>query len=68
MISLCNHEIEANQKENRSKCHVFICMLAYYVQLHMRQKLQSLFEVTVMVLKKYVLGNIMEIRLRQGHL
>jgi transposase len=30
--------------DERIKCHVFICMLAYYVMWHMKQRLQPLFE------------------------
>lgn len=31
-----------HKKDDRIKCHVFICMLAYYVMWHMRRKLQPL--------------------------
>lgn len=30
--------------DRRIRCHVFICMLAYYLQWHMMQRLQPLFE------------------------
>ena len=33
-----------HKTDDRIKCHVFICMLAYYVMWHMRQKLQPLFD------------------------
>jgi transposase len=33
-----------HKKDDRIKCHVFICMLAYYVMWHMIRKLQPLFE------------------------
>ena len=33
-----------HQKDDRIKAHVFLCMLAYYVQWHMMQKLKPLFE------------------------
>ena len=29
--------------DDRIRCHVFICMLAYYVMWHMKQSLQPLF-------------------------
>jgi len=32
-----------HKKDDRIKCHVFICMLAYYVMWHMKQKLTHLF-------------------------
>ena len=33
-----------HKTDDRIKCHVFICMLAYYVMWHMKQKLQPLFD------------------------
>jgi len=33
-----------HKTDNRIRCHVFICMLAYYIMWHMNQKLQPLFE------------------------
>ena len=33
-----------HQKDDRIKAHLFLCMLAYYVQWHMMQKLKPLFE------------------------
>jgi transposase len=33
-----------HKKDDRIRCHVFICMLAYYVMWHMVQRLQPLFE------------------------
>jgi transposase len=33
-----------HKKDDRIKCHVFICMLAYYVMWHMKQKLKPLFD------------------------
>ena len=33
-----------HKTDKRIKCHVFICMLAYYVMWHMKQRLQPLFE------------------------
>jgi transposase len=33
-----------HKTDDRIKCHVFICMLAYYVMWHMRQRLQPLCE------------------------
>jgi transposase len=32
-----------HKTDDRIRCHVFICMLAYYLQWHMMQKLQPLF-------------------------
>jgi len=33
-----------HKTDERIRCHVFICMLAYYLQWHMAQRLQSLFD------------------------
>jgi len=33
-----------HKTDDRIKCHVFICMLAYYVVWHMKQRLQPLFD------------------------
>ena len=33
-----------HKKDDRIKCHVFVCMLAYYAMWHMKQKLQPLFD------------------------
>jgi len=33
-----------HKTDNRIRCHVFLCMLAYYLQWHMNQRLKSLFE------------------------
>ena len=33
-----------HKTDNRIKCHVFICMLAYYVMWHMKQMLKPLFD------------------------
>ena len=33
-----------HKTDDRIKCHVFICMLAYYVMWHMKQRLQPLFD------------------------
>ena len=33
-----------HKKDERIKAHVFLCMLAYYLQWHMKQKLMPLFE------------------------
>jgi transposase len=32
-----------HKTDDRIRCHVFICMLAYYIQWHMMQRLQPLF-------------------------
>ena len=34
-----------HKKDDRIKCHVFICMLAYYIMWHMRQRLQPLCDI-----------------------
>ena len=33
-----------HKKDDRIRAHVFICMLAYYVQWHARQRLKPLFD------------------------
>jgi transposase len=33
-----------HKTDDRIKCHVFICMLAYYTMWHMKQNLQALFD------------------------
>ena len=33
-----------HKTDDRIKCHVFICMLAYYLEWHMKKKLEPLFE------------------------
>lgn len=33
-----------HKTDNRIRCHVFICMLSYYIQWHMLQRLQPLFD------------------------
>ena len=33
-----------HKNDERIKCHVFICMLAYYVMWHMKRRLQPLFD------------------------
>jgi transposase len=48
--------------DRRIKCHVFICMLAYYIMWHMLQKLQPLFEKDgVGWRRKYTFDSVMEI-------
>lgn len=50
-----------HKTDDRIKCHVFICMLAYYVMWHMKQKLQPLFEVDGKGKKrKYTFDSIIE--------
>jgi transposase len=34
-----------HKTDDRIKCHVFICMLAYYIMWHMRQRLQALSDI-----------------------
>ena len=51
-----------HKKDDRIKCHVFICMLAYYVLWHMKKRLQSLFEADSNGSKrKYTFDSIIEI-------
>jgi transposase len=33
-----------HKTDDRIRCHVFVCMLAYYLQWHMNQRLQPLYE------------------------
>lgn len=33
-----------HKKDDRIRCHVFLCMLAYYLQWHMNQRLKPLFQ------------------------
>jgi hypothetical protein len=48
--------------DERIKCHVFICMLAYYIMWHMKQRLQPLFdEDGVGTKRKYTFDYIIEI-------
>jgi len=51
-----------HKKDDRIRCHVFICMLAYYVMWHMNQKLRPLFETDgVGKNRKYTFDSVMEI-------
>jgi len=50
-----------HKTDKRIKCHVFICMLSYYVMWHMKQRLQSLFYTAGEgVGRKYTFDYIME--------
>jgi transposase len=50
-----------HKTDDRIKCHVFICMLAYYVMWHMKQRLQPLFESDGKgAHRKYTFDNILE--------
>jgi transposase len=50
-----------HKKDDRIKCHVFICMLAYYLMWHMKQRLEPLFhEITSGKDLKYIFNYIME--------
>ncbi|MCL1975387.1 MAG: transposase, partial [Firmicutes bacterium] len=50
-----------HKTDDRIKCHVFICMLAYYVMWHMKQRLQPLFEIDgTEAGRKYTFDYIME--------
>jgi transposase len=33
-----------HKTDERIRCHVFLCMLAYYIQWHMNQRLKPLFQ------------------------
>ena len=51
-----------HKTDDRIKCHVFICMLAYYVMWHMKQKLQPLFDADgVGADRKYTFDYVIEI-------
>ena len=51
-----------HKTDDRIKCHVFICMLAYYVMWHMRQLLQPLFDADgVGENRKYTFHSVLEI-------
>jgi len=50
-----------HKTDDRIKCHVFICMLAYYVMWHMKQRLQPLADSDgVGARRKYTFDYIME--------
>jgi transposase len=50
-----------HKTDDRIRCHVFICMLAYYVMWHMKQRLQPLFETNKNgTYRKYTYDYIME--------
>ena len=50
-----------HKTDDRIKCHVFICMLAYYVMWHMKQNLQPLFDADgVGENRKYTFHSVME--------
>jgi len=38
-----------HKTDDRIRCHVFICMLAYYIMWHMKQRLQPLFDAEELV-------------------
>jgi transposase len=51
-----------HKTDNRIKCHVFICMLSYYIMWHMKQKLIPFFEANEAGAKrKYTFDYIIEI-------
>jgi hypothetical protein len=51
-----------HKTDDRIKCHVFICMLAYYVMWHMNQRLQPFFETDgVGKDRKYTFDYVMEV-------
>ena len=50
-----------HKTDNRIKCHVFICMLAYYIMWHMQQRLKPLQEIDgVGSKRKYSFAHVME--------
>ena len=51
-----------HKTDDRIKCHVFICMLAYYVMWHMNQRLKTLFDANgAGSERKYTFNYIMEV-------
>jgi len=51
-----------HKTDDRIKCHVFICMLAYYVMWHMNQRLKPFFETDgVGPDRKYTFDYVMEV-------
>jgi transposase len=51
-----------HKTDDRIRCHVFICMLAYYVMWHMKQKLQPIFDADgVGENRKYTFHSVLEI-------
>jgi transposase len=51
-----------HKTDDRIRCHVFICMLAYYVMWHIKQRLQPLFDTDGEGKnRKYTFDSIMEI-------
>jgi len=56
-----------HKTDDRIKCHVFICMLAYYIMWHMRQRLKPLVEIDGLGKDRkysfdYILENLKSIR------
>ena len=50
-----------HKTDDRIRCHVFICMLAYYVMWHINQKLQPFFETDgVGALRKFTFNYVFE--------
>jgi transposase len=50
-----------HKKDERIKCHVFICMLAYYIMWHMKQRLRPLFAGDgIGADRKYTFDSVME--------
>ena len=50
-----------HRTDDRIRCHVFICMLAYYVMWHMKQRLQPLFDADgAATNRKYTFDYVME--------
>ena len=50
-----------HKTDDRIKCHVFICMLAYYVMWHMQQRLKSLADIDgTAFYRKYSFNYVME--------
>jgi len=51
-----------HKKDDRIKCHAFICMLAYYVLWHMKRRLSPLFEENGKgALRKYTIDYVIEV-------
>lgn len=49
-----------HKRDHRIRAHVFLCMLAYYVQWHMQQRLRSLTEKSMGKNRRWIFSNIME--------
>jgi transposase len=58
-----------HKTDDRIKCHIFLCMLAYYVMWHMNQRLKPLFKADGVGAERkytfdYVIGSLKSIRIQ----